>query len=115
MAAKHSTLRLALLPRRAVLRIALTVMVTLVVGLAPGLAQNRAAAVSPHRGYLNFANQTDTTEPAGYFPPAGRAGLSSNFPWTGASRVTVKESAAMEEVAAKIMDDRTSAEARGRK
>ena len=61
MAAKHSTLRSALLPRRAVLRVALTVMVTLVVGLAPGLAHNRAAAVSPYEGYLNFANQTNTT------------------------------------------------------
>jgi len=55
MAAKHSNLRSAVLPRRAVLRVALTVMVTLVVGLAPGLAQNRAAAVSPYEGYLNFA------------------------------------------------------------
>src|SRR5829696_1986234 len=61
MAAKHSNLRSALLPRRAVLRVALAVMVTLVVGLAPGLGQHRAAAVSPYRGYLNFANQTDTT------------------------------------------------------
>src|SRR5829696_3574183 len=48
-------------PRRAVLRATLTVLMILVVSLAPGLAHNRAAAESPAQGFLNFANQTNTT------------------------------------------------------
>jgi uncharacterized membrane protein len=67
MAAHHPDLRsdarplAAVLPRRAVLRVALAVLATLVVGFAPGLAHNQASAVSPARGNLNFVNQTDTT------------------------------------------------------
>jgi hypothetical protein len=37
-----------------------------------------------------------TTVPAGYFPSAGKAGVTWNFPWTGASSVTVNASAAKE-------------------
>src|SRR5215212_10741452 len=66
MAAHHLDLRsdarplATVLPRRAVLRVALAVLATLVVGLAPGLPHNQASAVTPARGNLNFVNQTDT-------------------------------------------------------